>query len=318
MLPSGLSMLWESVDPNAALRDRFGFDDFADTAAWVSASLARVWKISVHGCRRMVISGPNAIAWVDSDRGALVIKWSQDASHFDGLSASTQLLSWLGQRDLPIALPVRSADGQDRVVLDGPTGPLSVAVLPELDGDWLDVADSTSVRAAGACLAAVHIALDGYTDPRLWRPSEAEPPDLRVRRWLAEHDHGLVPEASAELTSVVAALPPLEGGSQPVHNDFRAANILTRGGRIVGVLDFDEVAWDHPVSDLAKASVYLATLFRNWQPTPTTARRQLRAGYESVRPLTPLDRRWLDALTRWQAIVAVAHSHDPAAWAEAL
>lgn len=90
-----------------------------------------------------------------------MIKWSHDSSHFDGLSASTQLLSWLGQRGLPVAMPIQSAKGQDRVVLGGPAGPLSVAVLPELDGDFLDVADSTSVRAAGACSAAVHVALDG-------------------------------------------------------------------------------------------------------------------------------------------------------------
>lgn len=71
-------------------------------------------------------------------------------------------------------------------MLDGPGGPLSVTVLPELDGDWLDVDDATAVRAAGASLAAVHLALQGYTDARLWRPAEAEPPDRRVRRWLAD------------------------------------------------------------------------------------------------------------------------------------
>jgi Ser/Thr protein kinase RdoA (MazF antagonist) len=76
--------------------------------------------------------------------------------------------------------------------------------------------------------------------------------------------------------------------------------------------------WDHPVSDLAKANVYLGTRFRNWRPTPSPVREQLRAGYESVRPLTPLESRWLEALTLWQAILAIPHSHDPAAWARAL
>jgi Ser/Thr protein kinase RdoA (MazF antagonist) len=113
-----------------------------------------------------------------------------------------------------------------------------------------------------------------------------------------------------------------------VHNDdrpgqvagdhFRAANILTRDRRIVGVLDFDEVAWDHPVSDLAKASVYLGTLFRSWQPTPRAARQQLRMGYESVQPLTPLERCWLDVLTRWQAIWPSRTVMIRPLWAEAL
>ena len=311
-------MLWETVDSREALQHRFGWAGFDQATEWISTSLARTWGLAVHDCSRLVISGHNAIAWAESDRGALVIKWSRARSHFDGLAASTELLSWLGDRGLPVAVPLRSAHGEDRVVLDGPGGPLSVAVLPELDGDWLDVGDATAVRAAGASLAAVHLALQGYTDPRLWRPAEADPPDRRVLGWLADCDPDLAPEATARLVELVAGLPPLDGRSQPVHNDFRAANILTRDGRVVGVLDFDEVAWDHPVSDLAKAGVYLGTLFRNWQPTPDTVRRQLRTGYESVRPLTPLEDRWLEALTLWQAIVAVPHSHDPDAWARAL
>lgn len=311
-------MLWETADPDEALRNRFGWDGFDQATAWISTILARTWGITSQDCPRLVISADNAIAWVQSDRGALVIKWSRALPHFPGLAASTRLLSWLGDRGLPVAAPVRSAGGDDRVVLDGPRGPLSVAVLPELDGDWLDVGDVSAVRAAGASLAAVHLALEGYTDTRLWRPAEAEPPDRRLRRWLADGEPDREPGATAHLAELVTGLPPLDGRSQPVHNDFRAANILTREGHVVGVLDFDEMAWDHPVSDLAKAGVYLGTLFRNWQPTPDTVRRELHTGYASVRPLTPLEDRWLEALTLWQSIVAVPHSHDPAAWARAL
>jgi Ser/Thr protein kinase RdoA (MazF antagonist) len=311
-------MLWETADPQEALHHRFGWDCVDQAVEWISASLARAWGVTSHDCRRLVISGHNAIAWVESDRGALVIKWSRAVPHFGGLAASTQLLSRLGDRGLPVAVPIRSAGGADRVVLDGPGGPLSVAVLPELDGGWLDVDDAMAVEAAGACLAGVHLALDGYTDARLWRPAEAEPPDRRLQRWLVDCDPDLAPGATARLAELTAGLPPLDSRSQPVHNDFRAANILTRDERIVGVLDFDEVAWDHPVSDLAKAGVYLGTLFRNWRPTPDAARRELRTGYASVRPLTPLESRWLEALTLWQAIVAVPRSHDPAGWARAL
>lgn len=311
-------MLWESVNPDEALRRRFGFAGFAEAVDWISTSLADRWAVTVRSCRRVVISDHNAIAWVESDRGALVIKWSHALSHFDGLAASTQLLRRLGERGLPVAVPIATAVGQDRVVLDGPAGPLSVAVLPELDGDWLDVGDPTAVRAAGACLAAVHLTLRDYTDPRLWLPAEVESPDRRIQSWLSDGDPGFAPEASARLTALIADLPPLDGRSQPVHNDFRAANILMRDGRIVGVLDFDDVAWDHPVSDLAKAGVYLGTRFTNWRPTPDTARRQLRAGYESVRTLTPHETRWLEVLTLWQAIMAIPHRHDPAGWTQAL
>ena len=311
-------MLWESVDPHEALRTRFGFDGSASAAAWISTSLARGWGVAVHDCRRLVISGPNVIAWVRSDQGALVVKWSRAVPQFDALAASTRLQRWLGARGLPVAVPVRTVAGDDRAVLDGPVGPLSVAVLPEVGGDWLDVDDPTAVRAAGACLAVIHLALRGCPAPGLQRSADGETPGGRVRRWLSDDDPGTAPEASARLTGLVRDLPPLDSTAQPVHNDFRAANILTSQGRVVAVLDFDEVAWDHPVSDLAKASVYLGTRFTDWRPTPDTVRRQLRAGYESVRALTPLESRWLDALTLWLAILAVPHSHDPAAWARAL
>ena len=95
--------------------------------------------------------------------------------------------------------------------------------------------------------------------------------------------------------------------------------VTARGtGGVVGVLDFDDVAWDHPVSDLAKAGVYLSTRFTDWRPTPDAVRRHLRQGYESVRPLSSLESRWLEALTLWQGILAIPHSQDPDAWARAL
>ena len=91
---------------------RFGWDGFDQATEWISASLARAWGVTIHDCRRLVISGHNAIAWAESDRGALVIKWSRAVPHFDGLAASTQLLSWLGDRGLPVAVPIRSAGGR--------------------------------------------------------------------------------------------------------------------------------------------------------------------------------------------------------------
>lgn len=318
VLPSGLSMLWEQADPETALLHRFGFGGFDHVVDWITTSVSQAWNLTVHDCSRLVISDHNAIAWAASDRGDLVIKWSHMEAHFAGLAASTQLLRRLGNRGVPVAMPIPSAVGEDRAVVDGPVGSLSVAVLPELDGTWLDVSEPTTVRAAGSCLARVHLALDGYSDQRLWRPALFEPPDRRLRRWLSDHDPKLAPAATARLSALVNALPPLSGSAQPVHNDFRSANILARDGRIVGILDFDDVAWDHPVCDLAKASVYLGTLFRNWQPTPASVRRELWTGFEAVRPLAATERRWLEVLTLWHAIAAVPYSHDPAVWAEAL
>lgn len=318
MLPPGLSMLWEQVEPQKALRERFGFDGFTAVGGWVSKVLEQVWSISVVACARMVISDHNAIVWVETSHGPLVVKWSRAQERFASLEISARLLRVLGGQGVPVAAPIASIDGRDRVVLDGPLGPLSIAVLPELAGDWLDPEDEASVWAAGACLAELHDALRSHPVDRMLTTAEVAGLAERIDGWLAHHDRGLAPAASRRLMELVATLPELDDEPQLVHNDFRAANILTRGSSIVGVLDFDEMRWDHRVSDLAKASVYVSTRFTDWRPTPTAVRQTLRAGYESVRPLAPTEAGWLDALILWQAIQAIPGRDDPAAWAESL
>lgn len=317
MLPLGLSMLWEPVEPDVALRKRFGFDSLGTVAEWVSTVLQETWGITVRGCSRMVISDHNAIVWVESNRGDLVVKWSRARERFTSLDASTRLLRTLAGRGIPVASPIATADGLDRVTLEGPSGALSVTVLPELTGDWLDVKDHAAVRSAGACLAEVHGALGAShhdVSPRSARAGLKE----RIGAWLADGDRGLAPEASRRLKDLLSGTPELDDEPQWVHNDFRAANILTRDSKVVGVLDFDDVMVEHRVNDLAKACVYLGTRFTEWRPTPTVVRRTLRAGYESVRPLGAAEARWFEILVLWQGLQAIPGENDPAGWASAL
>ena len=302
-------MLWEPTDPQVALRTRFGFDGVDAAADWLSAALAGTWGVTVHACPRLVISDQNVIAWATSDRGDLVVKWSCDTGRFARLDTSTRLLRDLARQGVPVAAPLATRDGNDRVVLPGPLGELSVAVLPELTGDWLDVDDLAAVRSAGAWLARVHAAFPPPSDDAV------APLRERVEVWLRSADPGLVPAASTRLAALLATAPPLSERPQYVHDDFRAANLLTRDSEVVGVLDFDEVRVDHRVSDLAKASVYLATRFTDWGPTSPAVRTALRAGYEAVRPLSPEEARWLEVLVLWQGVMAVRGPGDAAGWA---
>ncbi|WP_129667738.1 phosphotransferase [Phytoactinopolyspora endophytica] len=318
MLPLGLSMLWESVEPDVALKERFGFDSFGTVTAWASMALDETWGISVGRCSRMVISDHNAILWVKSDQGDLVVKWSRARERFTSLEASTRLLRTLAERGIPVASPIATADGLDRVTLQGPSGALSVTVLPELTGDWLDAKDHAAVLSAGACLAEVHRALGASHHDVPPISTRAKGLNERIDDWLARRDRGFAPEASRRLKRLVSRLPELDDEPQLVHNDFRAANILTRDSKVVGVLDFDDVVVEHRVKDLAKACVYLGTRFTEWQPTPTAVRQTLRAGYESVRPLSPAEARWFETLVLWQGLQAIPGENDTAGWASAL
>ncbi|MDN6400922.1 MAG: phosphotransferase, partial [Brachybacterium sp.] len=227
MLSPGLSMLWESVDAEQALRDRFGLEGTDHAADWLTAILAEHWSLAVQEVPRLPLS----------DRS-----------------------------------------------------PLSLAVLPEVAGNWLDGADLGAVHAAGAGLATLHEALhdvaeDARSDSAAAALTTTAPRPLpeRVSGWLAGRDPGRAPEASTRLAELLTALPAPSDAPQLIHGDFRAANLLVRDAQIAAVLDFDDVRTDHRVADLAQAGTYLVTLFRHWGPTPAPARAALRAGYEAVR-----------------------------------
>ena len=306
-------MLWESTDPDAALRERFGFASFDAAADWATASLESSWGLTLHRCTRLAISDRNVILWATGDGRDVVVKWSDDEARFGHLERSSRLLAELADQGLPVPTPLPTPDGDVRLILPAPVGPLSVTVLPELGGDWLDIGDSAAVRAAGACLARLHRAL-ATIDHRGWPPVDRRPLPVRIQEWLDAHDRGFAPAASLRLRDLLSTSPVLDEPLQLVHNDFRAANILTDASQIVGVLDFDDVLVDHRVGDLARASTYLGTRFTSWGPTPISAQRELRAGYESVRPFSPAESAWLEILTLWRGIGAVPDREDAAGW----
>jgi homoserine kinase type II len=318
MFPTGLSMLWESTEPRSALQERFGLAGFDEAGSWLTKVLAEAWAIDVQRCDRIIISGDNAIAWIRTNRGALVAKWSRAQDHFVRFAATADLVHALHRQGVPVAPPLASVDGQYRVII----GSLSMTVQPEVDGELLDYTDDTAVRRAGACLARLHGALATQKDSRLTELGRHTGGSLDLRRrigtWLQHEDTGMAPAASARLRDQMASLPQIDNEPQLIHNDYRASNILTSGSGITAVLDFDEVALDYCVSDLANAFVLLGTRFTNWQPTPASVRDALLDGYQSVRPLTRLEHQWLHALVLLRGIQAIPPGDDPAGWASAL
>ena len=313
-------MLWESTEPQSALQRRFGLDSFDEAVRWLTKGLAEAWAIDVEACDRIMISGDNAIAWVGTDRGPLVAKWSRARERFVRFAAIADLLQALHEQGVPVAPPLASVDARLRVIVDSGSSPLSMTVQPQIAGDLLDITDETAVRRAGACLASLHSALAIHRDSRLIEAEPGHSLDLhrRIEAWLEHGDAGRVPAASARLRDQIASLPQIDTEPQLIHNDYRASNILTVGSEVLAVIDFDEVALDYCVRDLANAFVVLGTHFTMWQPTPVSVRDTFLEGYESVRSLTRLEHRWLQALVLWRSITAIPAGDDPAGWANAV
>ncbi len=309
-----LEMLWEACDPEQALRTRFGLDDAAMAARWVVQVVEARWGVRVRSCDRIVLSAHNALAWLTTPSGPMLVKWSVAADQLTRLAALARLTHWLDERGLPVSPLILSTDGVPQIEVDG----VSIGLQRALAGDLLDVDDTHQVRAAGSVLARLHEALATYPDTgRLAAPpAPPAPPPLpdRLMEWAdtaGEHVPAGVRDTLRRLVdgSPAEALP-----TQLVHGDVRSANLLCRGPAVVAVLDLEETRLDHCVVELARAAVLLGTRFHDWAPVPAEVGATLRSGYESVRPLTRIETRWWDAVVLWQAWTMVPAGDDPHGW----
>ncbi len=263
-------MLWESADPGQQLTKRFGFRDGAAAAEWVADTLDTCWQLPLVRCDRLVISGRNVMAWVQSEDRPLIVKWSSFPKRFARLRDAARVVAWLDAEAVPVAAPIAASDGRMLVELGNdaagklrsrmplPGSRFLVGVLPMVDGDLLSADDPGQIDDAGRLLATLHQTLAAY-------PGQVRGGGRGGRRQL-------------------------------VHNDFRSANVLHDGTRISAVLDFEEITYATRAGDLAKAAVLLATRYRDWGPTSETVRTAFLRAYddEARDPLSSSERREIE------------------------
>lgn len=175
--------------------------------------------------------------------------------------------------------------------------------------------EPAEVFAAGAMLAELHTALArGPQPPVLIAQNSSAPPGEQILEWLESQPPQADPETSRVLRDLVLAADPELPGRQIVHGDYRSANRLMDHGRVTGVLDFEEARWDHAVVELARQAVLLGTQYHDWGPVPASTREQLRAGYESIRPLTTAEASWWRPLVLWSTLLLTPTEDDPTGW----
>jgi Ser/Thr protein kinase RdoA (MazF antagonist) len=144
---------------------------------------------------------------------------------------------------VPIAGPVFWEDGR------------VATLLPFLDGVPLDRDDQGQRRELARLLARVHLTGLEWTGGQ--RPGASSWPErnLVCNDWwdwtLVEKPAPLV-AAYEELTAFVADPPQLREGI--VHGDVYRANLLMRGGRVVGVIDWEDARADWLAWELANAT----------------------------------------------------------------
>ena len=296
------TMLWEATDPAAALQRRFRFASAGEAEAWLRNTLAAEYGITVTGMDRLAISSYNFLAWLQTSAGPLIAKCCGWAPAQPQLARLAELLAWLQEEGLPVAVPLAARTGSRQVLVDG----RSLGLLRVVDGDLLDALQPAQAQAAGTTLARLHRALAAY--PRAGELGSPTTPNLEenIRTWAAQK--GLTSakaEIGAGTRDLLAqidgqALPPLP--SQLIHHDFRAANLIWDGAQIAAVLDFEELRWGHRVEDLAWAAVHLGTLYHDWGPVPQAVHELFLHAYRVELALTAEEEAWLPILLQWHGL----------------
>lgn len=309
-----LEMLWEDAEPAHALTKRFKFGDAAQAAAWVASTLDEHWGIKVLRCERIVISAGNAMAWTQTDNGRMIAKWCGYPFFQTRLAKLAPLVSWLHERGLPVSAPVPSKAGELQVLVDH----LSLGVQRVIEATMLDAEDNDQVLATGRTMAELHKAMAAYPDAMQIDTNEPTSLTARVHGWIENALESKVPTALIDALGALLKEIPDESElpKHLVHNDYRGANILCRGGQVEAIIDFEEVSYDYRVADIAHAGVQLSTHFRNWLPISQGTRKVFLDAYRAVLTLSPAEETWLRTLMLGKTLSFLPHREGREAWAK--
>jgi Ser/Thr protein kinase RdoA (MazF antagonist) len=175
----------------------------------------------------------------------VVVRIEQRAA--ESVAWEHELLAWLAPA-VPEALqPLRSRDGTTYRVV----GDTTVSLLPYVEGTHEPTPDLPEI------LARVHRRGAEWPDarPRPGRPAYADLDWERNDWWdwpaIADKPPELV-RAFEHARAWVASAPPLV--VTPVHGDLAPQNVLTRGGRVVALLDWEYARLEWPALELANAA----------------------------------------------------------------
>jgi homoserine kinase type II len=215
----------------------------------------------------------------------------------DDLPFFLELLRWIAERGYPSATPIADREGRLLKTVRGKP----CAIVSFLSGLAVRRPSAAHCREAGAGLARLHLAAEGF--PR----SRAN--DLGQAAWapmfagLTDAAEGLKPGLATTISSdleLLAAGWPKGLPEGVIHADFFPDNVFFKQGKFAGAIDFYFACVDALAYDVAVA--LNAWCFEADGSFNITSARQLVAGYESVRPLSDLERSALPILAHGAAM----------------
>ena len=148
----------------------FGFGEASVAGRWVTSVLAEKYRTPGSRCERIVLSDRNVLAWVATQSGPMIAKWSVASDQFPRLAALADLTAWLAERGVPVSAPIPALGGSRQLEIgrislglqrqvdvqsDGPSRALVVAERL-IDDERLDV----------DCVEVMHLTGDPHEHDR--------------------------------------------------------------------------------------------------------------------------------------------------------
>jgi homoserine kinase type II len=215
----------------------------------------------------------------------------------DDLPFFLELLAWIAGRGFPSATPIPDREGRLLKTVRGKP----CAIVSFLSGLAVRRPSAAHCREAGAGLAQLHLAAQGFPRTRANDLGQAAWAPLFAGLKGAAEDlkPGLAATISSDL-ELLAAHWPKDLPQGVIHADFFPDNVFFKQGKFAGAIDFYFACVDAFAYDIAVA--LNAWCFEADGSFNITSARQLVAGYESLRPLSDLERSSLPVLAHGAAM----------------
>ena len=234
---------------------------------------------------------------LETEAGRYFLTVYEKRTREEDLPFFLDLLRWLGERGFPSAIPVADRTGQMlKRVRDKPC-----AIVTFLSGLSVRRPSAAHCREAGAGLAALHLAAEGFVGVRANDLGQAAWAPLFSR--LKVETEGLKPGLAATIDADLVLLAQGWPSGLPrgvIHADYFPDNVFFAGGKFAGAIDFYFACVDALAYDIAVA--LNAWCFEADGSFNITSARQLVAGYESLRPLSDAERSALPILAHGAAM----------------
>ena len=257
----------------------------------VTAILRAFGAPAYRGHRPIAVGTINTNLRVETADGPRFLRINEGKSE-DDVAREAAIVARAAARGVPTPAPAQALDGCPYARWSDTIASL----FPWLPGRTLTRAEvgPAHARQVGAALARLHLASEGYDDPR---PGRYEPPEIDRRLVTVTAAAATRPELVPAVAILAPELEALHRERHPglplgiIHGDLFIDNVLFEAGppddNLVALLDFEQAAWGRLAYDLAVT--LLAFAFGRDDLRPDVVR-ALVEGYAGVRPPTAVER----------------------------